>query len=92
MSAKIEAVKRKSGQKEPSGGLARNEAKAKRPRGSNRPAPGGKSNRPLPYPYEFKRRVVQLLLEEGMTALVIHREMGISSESVYKSRQGQEDS
>jgi len=83
MRAKIEEVKRKPGQKEPSGGLARNEAKAKRPRGSKRPELGGKSKRPSPYPYEIKRRAVQLHLEEGLNAQVISREMGISDATIY---------
>lgn len=39
--------------------------------------------RPAPYPYEIRRRAVQLYLEEGISALLVARELGISDGAVH---------
>jgi len=87
MNAKVGAGKKKTGEgrkkkgeKEPPRGLARPGKK----KAVSSVARAGRPHCPPPYPYEVRRRVVQLHLEEGHTAKVIAREMGISMEAIYE--------
>jgi transposase InsO family protein len=62
------------------------------PRGRARPSGvGGVSGkqcvpprlyRPPPYPYEIRRRAVQLYLEEGLSAVLVAKELGVSDNTV----------
>ncbi len=42
-----------------------------------------KPYRPAPYPYELRRRAVRLYLEEGIPALLVAQELGISDTVLY---------
>ena len=84
MSAKVQAGTKKSVQKELFRGLARLHAKAINPGGSKGAVRGGKPDCQKRYSYEFKRRAVQLHLEEGITGQVISRELGVSDEAIYR--------
>jgi len=44
----------------------------------------GRGCRPAPYPYEIKRRAVQLYREEGIPGELVARELGVSDGSVYE--------
>lgn len=74
MSTKVGEEKKKAGGKEPPRGLARPAAKPST----------GQPYRPLPYPYEVRKRAVQLYLEEGIEATQIAREMGLSDGTIYE--------
>jgi len=74
MSTKVGEGKKKAGGKEPPRGLARPAAKSSK----NQPY------RPPPYPYEVKRRAVQLYREEGITARLVGHELGISESTVWE--------
>jgi transposase InsO family protein len=39
--------------------------------------------RPAPYPYEIRRRAVQLYTEEGISAPLVAKELGISDAAIY---------
>jgi transposase InsO family protein len=52
--------------------------------GSPVPREQGQPYRPAPYPYEVRRRAVQLYLEEGIAAQLVARELGIKDATVYE--------
>ena len=79
MSAKVVEGKKK-GNHEPPRGLARPAAKGIV---SGVVRGRGKAYRPRPYPYEVRRRAVQLHLEEGIAAKIISRELGVTDTAVY---------
>ena len=58
------------------------------PRGRARPKPKKARNqkpyRPGPYPFEIRRRAVQLCLEEGISAELVGKELGISDATVHE--------
>jgi transposase InsO family protein len=79
MSEKVVAEQKKQEGQTPPRGRARSPAPGA---GSPAKRPEGKPHRPAPYPYELRRRAVQLYVEEGLTSQLVAQELGISVKTV----------
>jgi len=80
----VAVVKRKEGEPPPRGRARPPSPAAPSPAKPAEDSSGRPPFRPPPYPYEVRRRAVQLYLEEGITAQLVAQELGVTDTTVYE--------